>query len=100
MGILYSFFKVFKPAWDSVMSIEHSPLSNLPASTAHMVFQALAFMWSGIFGLMLGSVYVFGVSAILHALIILGFGITFIIFRRAEKTPESFTNFGNKDHKN
>ena len=44
----------FKEAWDSVMTIEGSALRKLDPRVAHMVFQVLAFMWSGIFAVMIG----------------------------------------------
>ncbi len=86
--------KIVKDSWNSVMTIEHSPLKNLHPATAHMVFQALAFVWSALFAAMLGSVYAFGVSAILHVCIIAGITITAVTFRQAENSPESFKFHG------
>ena len=75
--------------WDSVMTIEKSPLRNLDPMVAHMVFQCLFFIWSGIFAAMVGSMVAFGISATFHILLISGVAITAMTFRQAENNPES-----------
>ena len=75
--------------WDSVMTIEKSPLRNLDPMVAHMVFQSLFFIWSGIFAAMMGSVIAFGISATFHVLLITGVTITAMTFRQAEHNPEA-----------
>ncbi len=77
-------------SWNAVMTVEGSPLRNLDPSTAHMVFQMLAFMWSGIFAVMLGSAMAFGISAIFHVVFIAGIFITLMVFRTAENNPQAF----------
>ena len=75
--------------WNSVMTIEHSPLRKLDPRVGHMVFQMLAFMWSGIFAVMIGSVTAFGISAIGHLVFIAGVFVTATMFRTADKNPQS-----------
>lgn len=76
--------------WNTVMTIENSPLKNFDPMVAHMIFQVLAFIWSGIFAAMLGSYIAFGVSAFLHAMFISGVVITAVTFRQAEKAKPNF----------
>ena len=42
-------------------------------------------MWSAIFALYIGSIYVFGISGALHSLIIGGIFITGLSYKEAEK---------------
>lgn len=78
-----------KEMWDTVMTVEKSPLKNLDPVVGHMVFQVLFFIWSGIFAAMVGSMIAFGISAAFHILLITGITITAVTFRQAEKNPES-----------
>ena len=78
--------------WDSVMTIEKSPLRNLDPMVAHMIFQCLFFIWSGLFAVMVGSYVVFGISAIAHMALITGVTLTAVTFRQAENNPESLNN--------
>jgi hypothetical protein len=75
--------------WDSVMTIEKSPLRNLDPMVAHMIFQSLFFIWSGLFAVMIGSYIAFGISAVFHMVLISGVTITAMTFRQAENNPES-----------
>lgn len=74
-----------KTAWDSVMNERRNPLRNFPLMTAHMMMQILAWMWSVIFSVAVGSYVVFGVTVIGHTLIIAGIAITLAVFQRAEE---------------
>jgi len=71
-------------AWDVIMDESKNPLRNLPIQTAHMLMQLLAWMWSTIFSLAIGSYVVFGVTAVGHSFIIAGIFITMVVFRNAE----------------
>jgi len=77
--------------WNSVMTIEHSPLRKLDPRVAHMMFQCLAFIWSGLFAAMIGSYMAFGISAFFHICLITGVFITVMVFRQADKNPSSFS---------
>ena len=78
--------------WDSVMTVEKSPLRNLDPMVGHMIFQCLFFIWSGLFAVMIGSYIAFGISAVFHMVLISGVTITAMTFRQAEKNPESINN--------
>ena len=82
---------VIKEGWNSVMTIEHSPLRKLDPQVAHMVFTILGFMWSGIFAVAIMDSYIaFGISALAHIVIISGVFITFLVFNEADKRPQAF----------
>jgi|TARA_B100001093_G_C26641224_1_gene933288 hypothetical protein len=87
-----SLISIPREMWDSVMTVEKSPLRNLDPMVGHMIFQCLFFIWSGIFAVMVGSFYAFGISAAFHILLISGITITAVIFRQAEKNPESLNS--------
>ena len=82
-------FAMPREMWDSVMTVEKSPLRKLDPMVAHMIFQCLFFVWSGIFAAMIGSYHAFGISATFHMLLISGVTITVATFRQAENNPES-----------
>ena len=84
--------KLPREMWDTVMTVEKSPLRNLDPMVGHMVFQCLFFIWSGIFALMVGSFMAFGISATFHLLLVSGVTITVVTFRQAERNPESLNN--------
>tara|TARA_Y100000389_G_scaffold102530_1_gene99367 strand:- start:740 stop:1108 length:369 start_codon:yes stop_codon:yes gene_type:complete len=89
---LSTLFALPKEMWDSVMTVEKSPLRNLDPMVGHMIFQCLFFIWSGIFAVMVGSYLAFGISAAFHLLLISGVTITVVTFRAAENNPESINN--------
>lgn len=76
--------KFVRTAWDSVMDETKNPLRRFPLMTAHMVMQILAWMWSAIFSVAVGSYFVFGVTAVGHALVIGGIVVTLAVFRKAD----------------
>ena len=78
-----------------IMDSKHNPLSRIPDNnTRHMVMQVLAWMWCIIFGMSVGSVTVFGVSAVAHALLIAGVFITAGVFETAKRRPQYFGGLG------
>ena len=76
----------FTDAYKSIMTIENSPLKNFDPMVAHMAFQILAFIWSAIFGIILGSYIAFGISSIMHVAVVAGIIITVTVFNTAEKS--------------
>ena len=81
--------------WKMVMDWRYNPLSNIPdMNTRHMVMQVLAWMWCIIFSMWVGSVVVFGISAIAHALLIAGIFITTGVFETAKRRPQYFGGLG------
>ena len=78
-----------------IMDWRYNPLSHIPDNnTRHMVMQVLAWMWCIIFAMSVGSVTVFGISAIAHALLIAGVFITGGVFETAKRRPQYFGGFG------
>ena len=56
--------------WNMIMDDRRNPLSNIPdMQTRHVVMQLLAWMWCIIFSISIGSMTVFGVSALAHSLL-------------------------------
>jgi len=77
------------------MDSKRNPLSYIPdTNTRHLVMQLLAWMWCIIFGMSVGSVTVFGISAIAHALLIAGVFITAGVFETARRKPNYFGGLG------
>ena len=81
--------------YNLIMDSKHNPLSHIPdTNTRHLVMQILAWMWCIIFGMSVGSVTVFGISAIAHALLIAGVFITAGVFETAKRRPQYFGGLG------
>ena len=81
--------------WNLIMDWRYNPLSHIPdTNTRHMVMQVLAWMWCIIFAMSVGSITVFGISAIAHALLIAGVFITAGVFETAKRRPQYFGGLG------
>ena len=81
-----------KRLYNSVMRRKYNPLSNIPnLATGHLVMQLLAWMWCIIFSMWMGSVYIFGITALAHAMIIAGIFITATVFYTARVSPTTFS---------
>jgi len=81
--------------YNLIMDSKHNPLSYIPdTNTRHMVMQLLAWMWCIIFGMSVGSITVFGISAVAHALLIAGVFITAGVFETARRKPRYFGGLG------
>lgn len=84
-----------KNLWQLIMDSDKNPLKHITDnSIRHLVMQLLAWMWCIIFSIWLGSIAVFGVSAILHAIIIAGVFITLGTFETAKRRPQYFNGLG------
>tara|TARA_X000001316_G_C922151_1_gene37010 strand:- start:243 stop:674 length:432 start_codon:yes stop_codon:yes gene_type:complete len=82
-------------SWNHVMDHKMNPLSNIPdLGVRHVVMQFLAWMWCIIFSMSLGSITVFGVSAVAHALLIAGIVVTVGTFETAKRKPQYFGGLG------
>ncbi len=78
-------------SWNAVMDDKRNPLSNIPdLQVRHLVMQVLAWMWCIIFAASVGSVTVFGVSAVAHVLLIAGIVLTVGTFETAKRKPTLF----------
>ncbi len=81
--------------YNLIMDSKRNPLSYIPdTNTRHMVMQVLAWRWCIIYGMSVGSVTVFGISAIAHALLIAGVFITAGVFETARRKPNYFGGLG------
>ena len=67
-----------------IMDENHNPLRSMPRLSAHATMQALALMWSIVFGVYLSSFTAFGLSATAHVLFILAIVYTYGIFNGAQ----------------
>ena len=80
------------------MNSQINPLKNIPdLQTRHLVLQVLAWMWCIVFSMWMGSIYVFGVSAIVHAILLAGIFITVGVFETARRKPQYFGGLGRGD---
>ena len=78
-----------------VMDSRHNPLAHIPdTSTRHLVMQMLAWMWCIVFSMWMGSIVVFGVSAIVHAILLAGVFVTVGVFEAAKRHPIHFGGLG------
>ena len=92
---IVSILGLFKEAWNSVMTIQNSPLRHiqrLDPMAAHAVFQILAYMWSAIFALWIGNIFWFAISGMGHSLVIGGIFITAMVYKGAEKSSKKPTD--------
>ena len=81
--------------YNLIMDSKRNPLSYIPdTNTRHLVMQILAWMWCIIFGISVGSITVFGISAVAHALLIAGVFITAGVFETAKRKPQYFGGLG------
>ena len=81
--------------YNLVMDSRHNPLSHIPdTNTRHLVMQVLAWMWCIIFSMWMGSIVVFGVSAVVHAILLAGIFITVGVFETAKRKPSYFDGLG------
>ena len=78
-----------------IMDSRHNPLSHIPdTNTRHLVMQVLAWMWCVVFSMWMGSIFVFGVSAAIHAILLAGIFVTVGVFEAAKRKPVYFGGFG------
>ena len=81
-----------------VMDSRHNPLAHIPdTSTRHLVMQILAWMWCIVFSMWMGSIVVFGVSAIVHTILLAGVFITVGVFETAKRNPVHFGRLRNSN---
>ena len=81
--------------WNLIMNHNANPLKHIPdLQTRHVVMQLLAWMWCIIFATSIGSITVFGISALAHALLIAGIVVTVGTFETAKRRPQYFGGLG------
>ena len=77
--------------WNSIMDHNLNPLRNIPdLNTRHMVMQVLAWMWCIVFSMYFSSMWMFGITAIAHIIVIAAIAVTVGTFTVAKKNPELF----------
>ena len=81
--------------YNLVMDSRHNPLSYVPdTNTRHLVMQVLAWMWCIVFSMWIGSIFVFGVSAAIHAILLSGVFVTVGVFETVKRRPVYFGGLG------
>ena len=81
--------------YNLVMDSRHNPLSHVPdTNTRHLLMQVLAWMWCIVFSMWMGSIFVFGVSAAIHAILLAGVFVTVGVFETAKRKPVYFGGMG------
>ena len=91
-----------KKFYELVMDSKLNPLSRIPdLNVRHMVMQLLAWMWCIVFSSWIGSILVFGISALVHAILLAGVFMTLATFEAAKRRPSYFGGLGranNREH--
>ena len=86
---------IINDTWNIIMNHKYNPLRNIPdINTRHLVMQILAWMWCIIFSMYMGSMVVFGITAIAHTIVLAGIAITVGTFETARRRPEYFGGLG------
>ena len=82
--------KIIYDTWNIVMNHNKNPLKNIPdTNVRHMIMQVLAWMWCIVFSFWVGSITVFGYTAVAHILLIGALFITVGTFQTANKNPNA-----------
>ena len=73
-------------SWNGVMNANINPLRHIPDThVRHMILQVLAWMWCMTFAFYIGSVTVFGISAIAHIVLLAAIVLTVATFETAKR---------------
>jgi hypothetical protein len=71
--------------WRLVMDSDSNPLMRIPKMQRFQMMQVLAYMWCIVFSMWIGSAMVFGFSAAVHSILLIGIFFTAEVFRRARR---------------
>ena len=78
-------------SWNGVMNYDKNPLKNIPdLNTRHMVMQVLAWMWCIAFSMYFSSMWIFGVTAIAHVIILAAIVLTVASLEIAKRKPDFY----------
>ena len=78
-------------SWESIMNHDRNPLKNIPdTNTRHMIMQVLAWMWCIAFSSYFSSMWIFGITAIAHIIILAAIAVTVATFETARRKPDFF----------
>ena len=73
------------------MNHDRNPLKNIPdTNTRHMIMQVLAWMWCIAFSSYFSSMWIFGITAIAHVIILAAIAVTVATFETARRKPDFF----------
>ena len=79
--------------WESIMNHDRNPLKNIPhTNTRHMIMQVLAWMWCIAFSSYFSSMWIFGITAIAHIIILAAIAVTVATFEMAKSNPRFLMN--------
>ena len=79
--------------YHSIMDSRRNPLSHIPdTNTRHLVMQLLAWMWCIVFSMWMGSIFVFGVSAAIHAILLAGIFVTVGVLKQPNVNPSTLVD--------
>ena len=79
-----------KYLYDLVMDPNRNPLQALPKMVRFQYMVILAYMWSVVFSIYLGTIAVLGPSIAAHTILLIGVFFTADIFRRARDRSLSY----------
>ncbi|MBN75594.1 MAG: hypothetical protein CL507_00180 [Actinobacteria bacterium] len=78
-------------SWNGIMNADVNPLKHIPdINTRHMVLQVLAWMWCIVFSMYVGSIFVMGVTMIVHIIFLAAIVITVTTFEAAKNNSSIF----------
>ena len=81
---------MLKQAYRIVMDETVNPLNALPRTVRFQLMTVLAFLWSSIFTIWVGSIWLLGPTVAAHVLLLLGVIFTADIFQRARRQTVSY----------
>ena len=81
-------------SWHGVMNHKRNPLRHIPdQNVRHLVLQLLAWMWCVAFSLWVGSMWVFGFTAIVHLILIFAIVMTVAVFEISKRRSTYFDHW-------
>jgi hypothetical protein len=81
-------------SWSVVMNHNKNPLKNIPdTQVRHMIMQVLAWMWCVVFSMYFTSMWVFGITAIAHTMLLGAIVFTVVTFETAKRKPRFFGSY-------
>ena len=85
--------KYIYDTWESIMNHDRNPLKNIPdTNTRHMMMQVLAWIWCIAFSSYFSSMWIFGITAIAHIIILAAIAVTVATFEIARTNPRFLMN--------
>ena len=84
-------------SWNAVMNYNYNPLKHIPdLQVRHMVMQILAWMWCIAFSMWFGSMWIFGLTTMIHIILIVAIVLTVAAFETAKRNPNYFDHWYSK----